>query len=64
MWVYESLDGGASWEKFTNFPNAGVSRVKISVGAGIIAVGTNGRGTWTTPLSDRIFANGFDSPIP
>lgn len=59
--LYTSLDGGATWEKFTNFPNAGVSRVKISVGAGIIAVGTNGRGTWTTPLSDRIFSNGFDS---
>ena len=58
--LYESLDSGASWDKFTNFPNAGVSRVKFSVGAGIVAIGTNGRGTWTTPLSDLIFANGFD----
>lgn len=58
--LYQSLDGGASWSKFSNFPNAGVSRVKVSVGAGILAIGTNGRGTWTTPLSDRIFANGFE----
>lgn len=58
--LYQSLDGGASWDKFANFPNAGVSRVKFSVGAGIVAVGTNGRGTWTTPLSDVIFSNGFD----
>lgn len=59
--LYESLDGGSTWEKFSNFPNAGVSRVKISIGAGILAVGTNGRGTWTTPLTDRIFSSGFDS---
>jgi photosystem II stability/assembly factor-like uncharacterized protein len=58
--LYQSLDRGASWNKFSNFPNAGVSRVKFSVGAGIVAIGTNGRGTWTTPLSDRIFANGFE----
>jgi len=60
--LYTSLNGGATWEKFANFPNAGVSRVKISVGAGILAVGTNGRGTWTTSLSasDRIFSNGFE----
>ena len=49
--LYLSLTAGTDWEKFTNMPNVAVTRVKASAGANILAVGTNGRGTWTAPLN-------------
>lgn len=49
--AYISANGGAMWEKFANLPNAPVTRIKPSQGANILAIATNGRGVWTTPLT-------------
>ena len=48
--LYLSHDGAESWGKVTSLPNVGISRVRFSVGARVVAVSTVGRGAWLAPL--------------
>lgn len=68
--AYESIDGGATFTPFmTGLPLGMVmTDFEISAEPHVLVAGTYGRGAWTialeTPITDRIFADGFETAVP
>ncbi|MTI20898.1 T9SS type A sorting domain-containing protein, partial [Fulvivirga sp. RKSG066] len=55
--LFESLDGGASWNILDQFPSVAIWDMKIKDGQVVIA--THGRGIWTADIADLA---GFSAP--
>lgn len=55
--LFESLDGGATWNIMTGFPSVTIWDLKIRDGQIVIA--THGRGIWTADIAELV---GFTAP--
>jgi photosystem II stability/assembly factor-like uncharacterized protein len=56
--LFETLDGGATWNVVNGFPSVTIWDFKIKDGQ--VIIGTHGRGIWTADIAELI---GFTAPV-